>query len=159
LPDRSNPANARRLHAGFVIAEIALAVVLLVAAGMLGRTLLRLSSLDPGVNVRNVLTARTALSPATLASPARIRAAGQDILDRARSVPGVQAIAMVDTVPMREGHNPIGYWTTPTAPPENQRPLALANSVTPDYSKVMGIQLRQGRFFEDQDRMGSGQSQ
>jgi predicted permease len=62
---------------------------------------------------------------------------------------------MVDTVPMREGSNPIGYWTTPAAPPEDQQPLVLANSVTPDYLKVMGIPLRQGRFLNDQDRMGN----
>ena len=58
--------GSRRLHSGFVMAEIALAVVLLVAAGILGRTVLRLSSLDPGVNVHNVLAARVALSPGAL---------------------------------------------------------------------------------------------
>lgn len=109
---RTVTGSSRRLHSAFVISEIALAVVLLVSAGMLGRTLLRLYSLDPGVNIRNILTARMALSPATLASPAKIRAAWLDALDRARQVPGVQSIAMVDTVPMREGSNPIGYWTT-----------------------------------------------
>jgi predicted permease len=147
--------SSRRLHSGFVISEIALAVVLLAAAGMLGRTLLRLSSLDPGVNIRNVLTARVALSPETLKNPARIRTAWQDILDRARRVPGVQSIALVDTVPMRQGNNPIGYWTTAAKPPDSQQPLVLANSVTPDYLKVMGLRLRKGRFFDDHDRMGS----
>jgi predicted permease len=132
-----------------------MAVVLLVAAGMLGRTLLRLSSLDPGVNIRNVLTARMALSPATLENSARIRAAWRDVLDRARRVPGVQSIAMVDTVPMREGNNPIGYWTSPALPPPSQQPLVLATSVTPDYLNVMGIPLRGGRFFNDHDRMSS----
>jgi predicted permease len=151
---RTVAGSSRRLHGGFVISEIALAVVLLVSAGILGRTLLHLSSLDPGVDVRNILTARMALSPGTLASPARTRAAWDDVLDRARSVPGVQAVTIVDTVPMREGSNPIGYWTTPAEPPENQQPLASATSVTPDYLKVMGIRLRQGRFFDDQDRKG-----
>jgi len=151
---RSVAGSSRRLHNGFVIAEIAFAVVLLVSAGILGRTLLHLSSLDPGVNIRNVLTARMALSPGTLDNPARTRAAWRDILDRAHRVPGVQAIAMVDTVPMREGDNELGYWTTPAEPPRNQKPLALANSVTPEYLKVMGIPLRKGRFLNDHDRMG-----
>ena len=150
---RTIAGSSRRLHSSFVIFEVTLAVVLLVCAGMLGRTLLRLSSLDAGVNIRSVLTARVALSPETLKNPARIRAAWQDILDRARRVPGVQAVAMVDTVPMRQGNNPIGYWTTAAAPPENQRPLVLANSVSPDYLNVMRIPLRQGRFFDDHDRM------
>ena len=152
---RSIAGASRRLHGGFVVSEIALAVVLLISAGMLGRTLLRLSSLDAGVNIRNVLTARMSLSPATLADPGKTRAAWNDVLDRARRVPGVQAVAMVDTVPMREGSNPIGYRTTPAEVPDNQQPLALANSVTPDYLEVMGIALRQGRFLTDQDRMGA----
>jgi len=152
---RTIAGSARRLHSGFVISEIALAVVLLVAAGMLGRTLLRLSSLDPGMNVRNVLVTRMALSPATLADKGRIRAAWQDVLDRARQVPGVESVVTVDTVPMREGNNQIGYWTSPDVPPANKTPLALANSVSPDYLKVMGIPLREGRFFDDHDRVGS----
>ncbi len=151
---RTVAGGSRRLHGAFVISEIALAVVLLVSAGLLGRTLLRLTSLDPGVNVHNVVTARTALSPATLANPARIRAAWEEILDRARRVPGVQAIAMLDTVPMREGNNTIGYDLTAAAAPEDKRPFVLANSVTPDYLEVAGIPLRRGRFINDQDRKG-----
>ncbi len=152
---RTLTGSSRRLHGGFVISEIALAVVLLVSAGMLGRTLLRLSSLDPGIDAHNVLTARTALSPATLANPARTRAAWEDVLQRGRRVPGVQAIAMVDTVPMREGSNPIGYALTAAAPPQDRQPIVLANSVTPDYLKVTGIPLRRGRFLTDQDRQGA----
>src|SRR5438552_11184889 len=113
------------------------------------------SSLDPGVNIRNVLTARTALSPATLPSPGRIRAAWDEILDRGRRVPGVQAIAIVDTVPMREGSNVIGYATTAAASPDDQPSLVSAVSVTPEYLKVTAIPLRQGRFLTDQDRMNT----
>jgi predicted permease len=152
---RNVAGSSRRVHGGFVASEIALSVVLLVSAGMLGRTLLRLSSLDPGMNIRNILTGRMAISPGTLADPAKIRVAWQEVLDNARRVPGVEFITMIDTVPMREGNNQIGNWTTPAEPPENRKPLVLANSVTPDYLKVMGIPLLQGRFFNDQDRMGN----
>ena len=149
---RSIAAGSRRLHGAFVAAEIALAVVLLASAGMLGRTLLRLSSLDPGIDIRNVLTARAALSPATLASPPHIRAAWEELLDRARRVPGVEAVSMIDTIPMREGSNPIGYWTTPALPPEDKQPVVLAHCVTPAYLDVMRIPLRSGRFLNQQDR-------
>jgi predicted permease len=152
---RSIAGSSRRLHGAFVVAEIALAVVLLVSAGMLGRTLLRLSSLDPGLNIHNVLTSRAALSPATLANPGKTRVAWDEILDRIRRVPGVEAAAIVDTVPMREGDNEIGYATMAAAVSDNQQPLVLANSVSPDYLKVMGIALLQGRFFDDQDRQGN----
>ena len=152
---RTVAGQSRRLHSGFVVSEIALAVVLLVSAGMLGRTLLHLASLDTGVNIRDVLVTRMALSRGTLENPAKIRAAWDDVLERARKVPGVESIAMVDTVPLREGNNQVGYWTTAAEPPENQKPMALATSVTPDYLKVMGMRLVRGRFFDAHDRMGS----
>jgi predicted permease len=152
---RTIAAGASRLHGTFVAVEIAMASVLLVCAGMLGHTMLKLAWLDPGVNVHNVLAARAALSPGTLANTERTRAAWQEILDRARQVPGVEAIAMVDTVPMREGNNPIGYWTTPAVPPEDQQPIVMATCVSPEYFKVMGIPLRRGRLLDEHDRAGS----
>ena len=151
---RTLTGNSRRIHSGFVISEIALAVVLLVSAGMLGRMLLRLSFLDPGVNIHNVLTTRVALSPASLANTEQIRAAWQQVLDRAQRLPGVQSAALADIIPMRVGENSLGYWATPVAPPPNQEPVALASCVTPDYLKVMGIPLRKGRFFNEHDRIG-----
>jgi len=151
---RTIAGSSRRLHSAFVIAEIALAFVLLISAGMLGRTLLRLSSLDPGVNVHNVLTARFALSPATLSNDDKIRPAWQETLERMRSLPGVQAATLSDIIPMREGENSLGYSTTPTPPPDDA-PLALASCVTPGYIDVMQLPLREGRFLNDQDRLGS----
>jgi predicted permease len=151
---RSLGGSTRRLHSEFVMAEVALAVVLLVSAGILGRTLLRLSSLDPGFDTRNVLAAHVALSPAVLENPARARAAWEDVLDRARSLPGVQSVALADVVPMRVGEDSVGYWATPVTPPPDQIPLALTSIVTPDYLNVMGMRLRQGRFLNEQDRIG-----
>jgi predicted permease len=152
---RGIAGNSRRLHSAFVISEIALAVVLLVSAGMLGHTLLALSSLDPGFNIHNVIAARFALSPGALANPEQLRAAWQDVLDRARRVPGVESAALADIIPMREGENSLPYWTSATPPPPNQEPVALASCVSPDYLKVMGIPLRQGRFFNEHDHIGS----
>jgi putative ABC transport system permease protein len=152
---RSIAGNSRRLHSAFVISEIALAVVLLVSAGMLGHTLLALSSLDPGFNVHNVITAHFALSPTMLENPEQIRQAWQDVLDRARRVPGVESATLADIIPMRVGENSLPYWTSATPPPPNQEPIALASCVSPDYLKVMGLPLRKGRFFTEHDRIGS----
>ncbi len=148
---RTIAGGSRHLHSSFVISEVALAFVLLVSAGMLGHTLLALSSLDPGVNVHNVLTARVALSPGALAKPTQLRAVWRDVLDRARRLPDVEFVALADIVPMREGENSVSYRTTPAPPPPNQEPIALQSSVTPDYLNVMGIPLRQGRFFNEHD--------
>jgi predicted permease len=152
---RSIAGGSKRLHSAFVISEITLAIILLVSAGMLGRTLLRLASLDPGVDVHNVLVARTALSPATLSDPGKTRAAWKDVLARARRLPGVQSVATVDTFPMREGDNEQAYWTSADLPPSNKLPFALLTSVSPDYLDVMRIPLRRGRFFDEHDDLGS----
>jgi predicted permease len=152
---RSIHGSSRRLHSAFIISEIALAVVLLVSAGLLGRTLLHLASLDPGFNAKNVLTAHVAFSPSALTNPARTRAAWQDFLDRARHIPGVKSAALADIIPMRVGENVLGYWATPIPPPPNQATYALASTVTPDYLRVMGIPLLHGRFFDDRDRVDS----
>ncbi len=152
---RTIAAGSRRLYGAFVISEIALAFVLLVSAGMLGTTLLNLSSLDPGLNVHNILAARFAISPGALRNPSQIRSAWRDVLDRTRRVPGVEFAALADIIPMREGENSIPYRTTPAPLPPNQEPIALASCVTPDYLKVMGIPLREGRFFNERDRENS----
>ena len=101
-----------------------------------------------------MLSARAALSPGTLADPAKIRAAWRDFLDHARRVPEVQTVALADIIPMGGGINQLPYWPSAALPPLNQMPFALASCVTPDYLKVMGIPLRQGRFLNDDDRMG-----
>jgi predicted permease len=152
---RNLAGGSRRLHGAFVASEIALAMVLLIGAGILGRTLLRLAALDSGVNVHNVLTARLNLSPKTLENAERTRAAWNEILDRVGRVPGVEAVATVDTVPMRQGSNAIGYRTSAAPVPHNEQANLLANCVSPDYVKVMGIRLIKGRFIGDQDRKGA----
>jgi predicted permease len=151
---RTVARSSRRLHSTFVVTELALALVLLVSAGMLVRTLLSLQSLDAGLNVRNVLTARFAMSPGVLGNPDQIQASWQDVLDHARQVPGVEWAALTDIVPMRAGENALPYSVTPAAPPPSLAPFALASSVTPDYLKVMGIPLLAGRFIDDHDRPG-----
>jgi predicted permease len=152
---RTIAGGSRRLHSGFVISEIALAFVLLASAGMLGNTLLTLSSLDPGLNVHNVLTAHFAISPGALRNASQIRSAWEDVLERARRLPEVEFAALADIIPMREGSNSGPYRTTPAPLPPNHEPFALASTVTPDYLKVMGIPLREGRFFNEHDREGT----
>jgi predicted permease len=146
--------SSRRLQSAFVVAQLALAVVLLVSAATLARTLVMLSALDPGLNVHNLVAARMALSPGLLADPAQTRAAWSDVIDRVRRLPGVESAALTDIVPMRAGENSLPYSATPLTRPTTELPIALASTVTPDYLTVMGIPLRRGRFFDEHDRLG-----
>ena len=152
---RTGAGSSRRTHGTFVVCELALAVVLLVSAGILGHTLLRLNSLDPGVNLHNVLTARVEPPPGPSTDPAASRASWNEFLDLTRRVPGVESASLADIIPMRVGENALGYWTTPEIPPPDPVPVALASCVTPDHLTVMGIPLRRGRFFNGQDRLDS----
>lgn len=152
---RTMSGNSRRLHSAFVVSQVALALLLLISAGMLGRTVLRLSSLDSGLELKNVLVSHLAFSPSALNGPGQTRAAWQQLIDTARQVPGVRSVALTDIVPMRQSLDEVGYWTSDAQPATNEMPLALESIVTPDYVKVMGISLREGRFFTEEDRIGS----
>jgi len=77
------------------------------------------------------------------------------VLAGARRLPGVEAAATIDTVPLREGSNAIGYRTHAEPMPDNREPYVLANCVSPDYLNVMRIPLRAGRFIEPRDRKGA----
>ena len=154
---RTIAGTARRPLSAFVVCQIALAFILLTSAGILGRTLLRLSSLNPGVDLHNVLTARVAVSPEALSNPEKARASWQALMDSLRADPAVQSVALTDTVPMREGQNVLNYWATKTPPPPDQAAESLAVSVTPDYLNVMHIPLLRGRFIDATDRMDTRQ--
>jgi hypothetical protein len=100
------------MHGVFVVVELALAIVLLVSAGMIGRTLIAQSARDPGFDPHRVLAARFALSPNVLSDPQQMRAAWRQVLDRARATPGVRLAALADIIPMRNAENTLSYRTT-----------------------------------------------
>jgi len=154
---RTIAGTARRPLSAFVICQIALALVLLSVAGVLGRTLLRLSTLNPGIDIHNVLTARVAVSPAVLEEPAKARADWQQLLDDVKRVPAVKSAALTDIVPMREGENVLGYSATAAIPSPNELPQALASAVSPDYRTVMRLPLLSGRFFDESDKLSTTQ--
>src|SRR5258708_21904740 len=138
---RNVTGGARKVSSGFVICQIALELVLLSSAAVLGRTLLRLSSLNPGIDSDNFLTARVAFSPAALANPAKGRAAWQALIESMRQVPAIQAVALTDIVPMRGGEDVLGYWATGPPPPPNQETQTPESRCTLDYLKESVLSL------------------
>jgi predicted permease len=149
---RALAGGSRRLQRGFAAAQVALALILLVAAATLGQALLRLSAAPLGVTPRHAVTMRVALPAPDLANPARARAAWRALLVRVRALPGVTAAATVDTVPLREGNNTAPYWTGVTPVPARSRPTALATCVSSGYFRAMGIPLLAGRPIDAGDR-------
>jgi predicted permease len=149
---RSTEGPARhRMRNVLVTAETALALVLLIGAGLLSATFLRLTRLEIGFQPDNALTMSVDLSPATYKTTSQAR----DYLDRAlrgiRSVPGVRFAASTSAVPLgRGGLRPRGDFTIQgQAPQPGVSPAKLV--ISPDYFQAMGVPLRQGRLFTDQD--------
>ncbi len=155
LHSRQPGRRGAGLQRALVVAQMALALVLLAGAGALGGALVHLTALNLGVNPSDVLTGRVALPAADLSSTGAARAAWQTLLLRLRAIPGVSAATTVDTVPLREGNDILNYWAGAAKPPEARQPAALATAVGTDYFRVMGIQVRQGRVIGARDQAHS----
>jgi predicted permease len=153
---RGSGGGRHRAEGAFVVVEVGLAVVLLAGAGLMIQSLWRLWRVDTGFNPHNVLTTQVALSPTVLASPAGIRLAYRELLDRVASIPGVQSASMTTLIPLSGDDSEIFFWPGKgPQPPPDQTPSALFYIVTSDYLRVMGIPLKEGRFFTDHDTLAS----
>ncbi len=138
----------------FVVAEMAMALVLLAGAGLMIRSLTQLWNVDPGFNPHDVLTVGLSLPPSMMtASPDAIRTAFRQFDDKMKSIPGVQAVSQ------NWGSLPMGYddeitfWLDGQPKPSSQNDMnwGIDYIVEPGYQKAMGIPLLRGRFFTDQD--------
>jgi len=155
---RGSGGGKQRAQGAFVVAEMAMALVLLVAAGLMIRSLNALWSVNPGFDSRNVLTFGVSL-PSSMrdASPVAIRAALRGIQDKLRSTPGVKAASLSwAAVPLSSDDEEL-FWLEgqPKPASENDMSWAISYVVQEDYLKVMGIPLERGRFFTSQDREGT----
>ncbi|HUJ31083.1 MAG TPA: ABC transporter permease [Candidatus Acidoferrum sp.] len=151
---RGASGSRQRTHGILVVVETALALVLLIGAGLMLRSLVQLWNVDPGFNPRNVLTFGFSLSPSMRkASPAAIRAAFRDVDGAIAATPGVRAVSMSWGAFPLSGDDEWLFWLEghPKPTTRNEMNWALEYVVDPDYLKVMGTPLRSGRFFTAQD--------
>jgi putative ABC transport system permease protein len=142
-------AGHRRLRSALVVVEIALALVLLVGAGLLIRAFLRLRALDVGVNPENVLTLRTMLPRNKYGELPKRDAFYRQALERVRALPGVVSAGYTTAMPLTWKGGTNGF----TIEGREQGPEQDAQSrqVSAGYMETMGVKLRQGRFFDDHD--------
>ena len=149
---RGAVGGSGRLRSGLVVLEVALAMVLLVAAGLLLRTFSYLRAIDPGFSDRNVLACHLKLPGAQYRSGEQQSAFFTQVLERVRSLPGVRSAAAIDHLPV-SGHG-ASTWVHVAGrpePPPGQQLDALARSVTPGYFATLGVPLYAGRDFTDAD--------
>jgi putative ABC transport system permease protein len=143
----------RRIRNALVISEVALAVVLLVGAGLMLKSLNHVLSTDPGFNTRNLLTGSVSLPEKKYPGGTSQRAFQQRLLQTINRLPGVVQAGAVTVVPM-SGQSNTSRFDLEGHPKSSGGEEYEANSptVTQNYFSVMGIPLRSGRFFNSQDR-------
>jgi putative ABC transport system permease protein len=147
---------SKRLRSGLVVGEVALAVLLVIAAGLMIRSLWALSHVNPGFHPEQLLTARITPDESFCNDPERCLTFYRTVLDKVRSFPGVNGAAFVNTLPLggRVSKRSLDV-ENHVDPTGETAPLFWLNVVTSDYFRVMGIPVLSGRGFEDSDISGS----
>jgi len=139
-----------------VIGQMALSLVLLAGATLLFRTIHDLWKTDPGFTPQNVLTFRIGSSPSSTETNAQIRGAHQNLIQRIRSIPGVEKADATVVIPLNQVNNFAPFWVgTEESSPVAEAPRLLLYWTGPDYLETMKIPLLQGRYFSEQDGTNS----
>ena len=146
---------SRRLRSVLVVTEMALALMLLVGAGLLIRSFSRILAVDMGFNPRNVLTAEMFLPPDKYSTPAQFISFHSSLMERLKNEAGVESAATVNILPLKGTRAvSIGVEGQPEPPP-GQEVLISQRIVSPAYFNAMAIPLRQGRVFTEHDTADS----
>jgi putative ABC transport system permease protein len=150
---------SQRLRRALIIGELALAVLLVSAAGLLIRSLWALSHINPGFRSENVLTARVTPNESFCSEPGRCFSFYRDLVRQIRAVSGVSGAALISTLPLggrlqKRSVNLEEY----TPAPAEAAPLLWLNAVSPGYFGAMGISLLRGREFAEADTSGNARA-
>jgi putative ABC transport system permease protein len=150
---RGSTGNRQRIRArGFlVVAQVALAMVLLVGSGLLIRSFIQLQTVSPGFDPKGTLTMETYLPPARYPQPPQRIAFYTAAIRNMQSVPGVQSASISTALPVFANHGTPFLFEGQPVVPLGQRPIALIQSISPDYPKVMGVPIIAGRAFIEHD--------
>jgi predicted permease len=155
LKEGGRGTSGRGRAQGVLVAiELALAVVLLIGGGLMIRSLRALWKVDPGFRSENVMTFGLSMAPeARNAKPEAIRASVRELSDRLNSTPGVRAASFSLGASPLGGEDDLFFWLEgqPKPASQSEMSMALVYRVEPTYLTAMGIPLKRGRFFTNQD--------
>jgi putative ABC transport system permease protein len=151
--DRSGHTGPpRRTRAALVVSQVALATMLLAAVGVLIRSLVRLSQVDPGYSVERVLTFRVALPDAAYAGAARRLAFVRRFSNEIASLPGVERAGVTSRLPLGGSRGATAFTIDGRVPAaRDEQLMADQREVTPGYFSAMRIRVLSGRPFDDED--------
>ncbi|MEJ2185504.1 MAG: ABC transporter permease [Gemmatimonadota bacterium] len=148
--------GARRMAGGLVVGEVALALLLVVGAGLLVRSFWRLQRVDVGFRPDGVLAVALNLPSARYQGDERVGAFYRELVQRVGALPGVTSAAVTTVIPLERSG---GWWTSDFSvagrPPDDYGTEVAHREVTPGYFRTMGVPLLRGRTFTDADRAGA----
>jgi putative ABC transport system permease protein len=144
--------GVRALSSGLVIAQVAVALMLLTGAGLLIHSFAEALKVDTGIDARNVVTARLALTREHRTSDEAALGIRDRLLQAMRDIPGVTNAALSYSTPF-QGGLPINAFTleNDVLPPGSPQPGAYRVIVTPEYAQTLGLKMAEGRFYEQAD--------
>ena len=150
--DAATGGSGKRLRSLLVMAEVAISLVLLIGAGLLINSFLRLRNVDPGFRAENLLTMKIVLPEPKYEKKVQRSAFYTDVIQRVQSLPGVRSAAVTTNLPLyRQGNSiSIGIEGRP-APPPGQEDIIVTRIISPGYFDTMSIPLLKGRPLTDQD--------
>jgi putative ABC transport system permease protein len=149
----------RRASSALVIAEVALAVVALVGAGLLLRSFQRLTQVDLGFRADHLLSAQLALPSAKYQNYEQVKSFHQRLPPRIAALPGVEGVATIDNFPLTASNAKTRFAIEGAPrPAPGQFPTAQTRAISHDYFRVMGITLKGGRAFTDDDLLNNRES-
>ncbi len=152
----STGGRRQRMQHTLVVAEMALALVLLVGAGLLVRSFAALNAVSPGFDTRDVLAGRIRLTPSRYPTPAQQKTFFEAVQSALAGRPDVTGVALSETMPLSGGIRVVAFDPHPVRP-DYPGPYfaALENVVAPEYFSTMRIPIRRGRGFGPEDRVGA----
>ena len=148
-------AGRRRGRSVLVIAELALAVMLLTGAGLLVKSLWRLQRVALGINPERVLTMQMALRGQQYEKPEQVRELNSRVVEQTRTLPGVRAAALTNSLPPDETEFSSNFTIEGKTPVKDVPQIAYFNLVSTEYFQALGIPLRAGRSFTSSDSSGA----
>ncbi|MGH9742664.1 MAG: ADOP family duplicated permease [Candidatus Acidiferrum sp.] len=141
-----------RAQGTLLIAQMAMTLILLVSAGLLLRTIRHLWETNPGFDTQHLITFKVGVTPSARKTGPSIRSDFQQLLERIREIPGVQAADFAELVPLTRNDSEAPFWIDSHKPESVQNaPRTLVFATGPEYLRTMGIPLLRGRFFTPQD--------
>jgi putative ABC transport system permease protein len=151
---------ARRVLGGLVVVEVALALVLLVGAGLMTRSFSKLLQVDPGFDPRDVIGAQVLLPTTKYRERQTLLRFYEDVVERLRGTPGVTSASAVSTLPMSDVGQAMAlpFNVEGQQPPLNEDPLADVRIVAPGYFETMKVALIDGRFLDERDAQESART-